>query len=281
MNERAGKIMLITGASSGIGLATAVELARRGAELVLPVRDPARGEAALAAIRRAVPAARLHLLALDLASFASIRACAADVLQRWPRLDVLLLNAGISPAQRRVTVDGFESTFAVNHLGHFLLTLLLLPALRAAASARVVVVASSVHKGQRLDFDDLQAERGFSMMQVYARSKLANMLFARALARRLQGSGITVNALHPGVVDTGLAREFPWPFRVLAKLAFIAPAKGARTSVYLATAPEVEGSSGGYYAKCRRIEPDPAALDDDAAERLWRMSEAATGSRLG
>lgn len=157
----------------------------------------------------------------------------------------------------------------------------MLPALRAAAPARIVVVASGLHKGQRMDFDDPQGERRFSMMQVYARSKLANLLFARALARRLRDSGVTVNALHPGVVDTGLAREFPWPFRVLATLVLIAPDKGARTSVYLATALELEGASGDYYVKCRRIEPDPAALDDGAAERLWRLAEAATGIRMG
>jgi len=271
------KIAVVTGASSGIGLETARGLAREGFEVVIAVRDLAKGEAARAEIAGSVPGAVLHVLPLDLASHASIRGFASEVEARYSHLDVLVNNAALVPAARVLTQDGFETQFGVNHLGPFLLTMLLLPRLRASAAGRVVVVSSSVHRGAKLDFDDLQSERSYSQIRTYAQSKLMNMLFVRALARRLEGSGVTVNALHPGVVATALARDFPAPFRWMAKLFFASPAKGARTSIWLATSPEVAGVSGAYFESRRRVEPDPAAKDDAAAERLWAVSSALCG----
>jgi NAD(P)-dependent dehydrogenase (short-subunit alcohol dehydrogenase family) len=268
-----GKVVIVTGANTGIGKATALGLARRGATTVLACRDLQKGHAAMAEIRAQTDAAELHLLRLDLASLESVRAFARDFAARFSRLDVLIENAGVSTAQRQVSADGYELDFAVNHLGHFLLTRLLLPQLKAAAPSRVVVVSSSVHKGAALDFDDLQGKRRWSMMGSYSRSKLANMLFTRALAKRLEESGVTVNALHPGVVASELARDFPSPFRWLARLLFKSPETGARTSLFVATAPELASVSGGYFANARAAKPGRAALDDVAAERLWEVSE--------
>jgi NAD(P)-dependent dehydrogenase (short-subunit alcohol dehydrogenase family) len=268
-----GKVVIVTGANTGIGKATALGLARRGATTVLACRDLEKGQTAMAEIRAQADASELHLLRLDLASLESVRAFAGDFAARFSRLDVLIENAGVSTGQRQVSADGYELDFAVNHLGHFLLTRLLLPQLQAAAPSRIVVVSSSVHKGAALDFDDLQGERRWSMMGSYSRSKLANMLFTRTLAKRLEGSGVTVNALHPGVVASELARDFPAPFRWLARLLFKSTEAGARTSLFVATAPELASVSGGYFANARAAKPGKAALDDVAAERLWEVSE--------
>jgi retinol dehydrogenase-12 len=273
----AKKIAVVTGASSGIGLETARGLAREGLQVVLAVRDLAKGEAARAEIAGSVPGAVLHVLRLDLASQASIRGFARELEDRFPQLDVLVNNAALVPATRVLTEDGFETQFGVNHLGPFLLTMLLLPRLRASKAGRVVVVSSSAHKGAKLDFDDLQAERGYSQIRAYGQSKLMNILFVRALAKRLEGTGVMVNAVHPGVVSTGLARDFPAAFRWMAKLFFTSPAKGARTSIWLATSPEVAGVSGGYFAKQKQEEPDAAAKDEAAAEQLWEVSERLCG----
>jgi len=268
-----GKTCLVTGASSGIGKATAEALARLGAKVVLGCRDLDKGRRALDDIAAATGSTALHLLSLDLASLAAVRAFASEFSDRFVRLDVLIANAGVSTARRQLSHDGHELDFAVNHLGHFLLTDLLLPRLRHASPARVVVVSSAAHRRARLDFADLQSERGFSPVAAYARSKLANLLFVRALARRLDGSGVTANALHPGVIATELGRDFPLPLRLLARWFFRAPAEGARTSVFLASAPEVQRVSGRYFIACREARPDAAALDDAAAERLWVESE--------
>jgi NAD(P)-dependent dehydrogenase (short-subunit alcohol dehydrogenase family) len=183
-------------------------------------------------------------------------------------------------AERRLTEDGIETTLAVNHLAPFLLTNLLVARLRAGAPSRVVTVASDAHRGVALDLDDLSAERGYTGWQAYCRSKLANILFNLELARRLDGSGVTANCLHPGVVATGLGRGGPLVIRVFQAVArpfLLDPVRGAETIVYLASSPELEGASGGYYEKCRRVEPSAAARDRVAAERLWRISEQLTG----
>ncbi|WP_375772617.1 SDR family oxidoreductase [Archangium gephyra] len=277
-----GKICFITGATSGIGLESARALARQGATVVLSGRDKGRGEAALAEVRRTVPDAKLDLLLADLTSMASVRQLVSDFQARYSRLDVLLNNAGLILDRRKVTADGFEATFATNHLAHFLLTNLLLDMLKSSGAARVVNVASEGHRFVSLDFlDDPQAERGsYSGTQVYSSSKLANILFSRALAKRLTGTKVTSNSLHPGVVRTGFGHNSEGFFKHLVKLAspFMLSAEGgARTSVYLASAPEVEGVTAKYFAKCKVARESKAAQDDAAAEKLWRMSAELVG----
>jgi len=275
-----GKTVLITGGNSGIGFETAAALARAGATLVFTSRDPHRGEHAADEIRRR-SSANPHLMPLDLASFASIRAFAADFLQRFDALHVLINNAGLILDERTETEDGFETTFGVDHLGHFLLTDLLLDRIKASAPARIINVASAAHRFARsgLDFDDLQLTQGYGGMRAYARAKLANIYFTRELARRLEGAGVTVNALHPGGVATGFARDgdvkglFSWLF-TLARPLLRSPEKGAQTSIYLASSPEVEGVTGKYFADSKETQPTAIARDDEAARRLWEASEA-------
>jgi NAD(P)-dependent dehydrogenase (short-subunit alcohol dehydrogenase family) len=236
--DMTGKTVVITGGNSGIGLETAVALARAGAKTLITARDAARGEAAVADIRARSGSAAVELVVFDLGSIASVRAGAADILARCDRIDVLLNNAGIVLSDRRETVDGIEATFGVNHLGPFLLTELLLDRIKASAPARIVNVASTAHKGARkgLDFDDLQSTRSYGGMQVYSKSKLANIYFTTELARRLEGTGVTVNCLHPGTVATGYGRDgdasgvLAFGLKVI-KPFIIGPAKGARTSV--------------------------------------------------
>jgi retinol dehydrogenase-12 len=274
-----GARVLITGGNAGIGLETARGVARLGARVAITSRDPARGAAAAARIRAAVPDADLDVLALDLADFGSIRACAAEVGRRYDRLDVLINNAGLVQAQHTITRDGFETTFGVNHVGHFLLTGLLVDQLRASAPARIVVVSSHAHRGaNRMDFEDLNSERSYRPLGVYSRSKLANLLFTRELARRLTGQGVTVNALHPGFVASRLGRDGDGGVAgavvmVAARPFAISPRRGARTSIYLASSPEVADVTGGYFSRCRPARPSSAALDDAAAQQLWTMTE--------
>jgi NAD(P)-dependent dehydrogenase (short-subunit alcohol dehydrogenase family) len=222
----------------------------------------------------------VEVMALDLADFASIRSFAHDFLASHDRLDVLLENAGLVQSQRSTTAQGFETTFGVNHIGHFLLTDLLLDRLKASAPSRVVIVASGAHKSARggLDFDDLQTERHrYHGMQVYSRTKLANVYFARELARRLAGTGVTVNALHPGFVASNFAREgdtglMSAGIRIARPFAISAP-KGALTSIYLASSPEVEGITGQYFSKCKPASTSKTAQDDNAGRRLWEATE--------
>lgn len=275
-----GQIALVTGASSGIGLVTARELAARGAKVLLVCRDPVRGKAALEAVRAAATGRAPALLLGDLSSQAEIRRLAHEVRRRWSHLDVLVNNAGGLFMSRRLTLDGIESTFAVNHLAPFLLTNLLLDALDAAQSARVVTVSSIAHRYARLDFDDLQGERRYDGFAAYGRSKLANLLFTRELARRLEGTLVTANCLHPGVIATNLGADNGWLARLALWVAtpfLSSPEKGARTSVYLAASPEVAGISGGYFVDCREEEPAEVARDDRAARRLWKVSAKLTG----
>jgi NAD(P)-dependent dehydrogenase (short-subunit alcohol dehydrogenase family) len=283
--ELQGKVALITGGNTGIGKQTAIALARKGAQVVITSRDPDKGQAALAEIREASGRDDVVCMRLDLASLAEVRRFAAEFLERHPRLDVLVLNAGLMLGARSQTVDGFESTFGVNHLGHFALTRLLLDRLKQSGPARIVVLSSQAHRGARgLDFDDLQLQRGYSSWKAYTRSKLANLLFTLELAERLEGTGVTVNAAHPGVVatefagadDMGRFAALVWS---LGKWAMLTPEQGARTSVYLASSPEVEGVSGKYFIKSKPARTTRAAQDREAARRLWDVSEALTGER--
>ena len=275
-----GKIVLVTGASSGLGLETARGLAAQGATVVLLVRSRERGEAAIAEIRRGVPDASLHLVLGDLYVMAEVRRAAADFRSRWDRLDVLVHNAGLIHESRQVTADGFERTFALNHLAPFLLTYELREWLARSAPARVVTVASAAHRWGALDFDDLQAERGYKEMTAYGNSKLCNILFSNELARRLAGTGVTSNSLHPGTVRTNFGQSGGFWLRLGMKVAapfFLSAAGGARTSIYLATSPEVEGVTGKYFEKCKPATPRRAALSPDVAKRLWDVSAKLVG----
>ena len=272
---------MVTGATDGIGLVTAQKLAERGARVLVVGRNDGKGTAALATIRKVAPAADLAFYRADLSHQADIRRMALQVREAEPQLDVLVNNAGAFFAQRRESADGIEMTFALNHLGYFLLTLQLLDLLRAAQAARVVNVASRAHVGARLDFDDLQGKQHYRGWLAYQRSKLANIMFTRALARRLKGSRIAANALHPGFVRSNFGNDNSAIVRVglraAMSVAAIGVEDGARTSLYLADSPEVEGKSGGYYAKCAETQPTLAARDDVAGERLWQISEAMVG----
>ena len=277
----AAKTVIITGGNSGIGKAAAVELAKAGARVIITARDEARGRAAVTDIAAASGSDQVELAVFDLADLASVRIGAADLLERCPRIDVLINNAGLVLSDRQVTVDGYEATFQINHLGPFLLTDLLRERLVASAPARIVNVASTAHNFARrgMVFDDLMAEKSYGSMEVYGRSKLANILFTRVLARRLEGTGVTVNSLHPGSVATGYGRDgdttglFAIGIKLYAPFS-LTPEKGARTTVYLASSPEVANVTGAYFAKCKQKTPSANARDDEAAEQLWQVSEA-------
>jgi len=274
--------VLVTGATGGIGLETARGLARAGHSVLIHGRNPRKGEAALAALRALGPGTVRYFNA-DFASLAQVRQLAAEVADSAPRLDVLINNAGGASFRRSVTADGYETTFAVNHLAPFLLTNLLLDRLRQSAPARIVNVASRAHRGQALDFDDLMSTRGYNVMRVYARSKLANILFTRTLARRLAGTGVTANCLHPGLVATGIGQRNELARLVWRTIVYIRGGipveEGARTSLYLATSPEVAAASGGYYSKCRpaQIQTSAEAVSEAVDERLWRVSAELVG----
>ena len=277
-----GKSVLITGGNCGIGYATALELARRGAKVTITARDPRRGAEALETLRAAAPQGAVEAVSLDLAQFASIKACAEEILARQSPLRVLINNAGLVQSKRSVTAEGFETTFGVNHLGPFYLTSLLLERLQASAPARVITVASKAYTmaGPRgLDFDDLQNRRRYDALQAYGRSKLANIYFAQELARRLAGSGVTSNVLHPGVVASRFGRDgdmsgpVGWMTWLILALG-LSPASGARTSLHLATAPELSEVSGQYFRRSRPAKLRRIARDREAAGRLWAVSEA-------
>ena len=277
-----GKNILITGATSGIGLEASVELARRSARVVLVGRDPGRTDAMVAAVRMRSGSTEVSSLLCDFASQADIRRLAGEILARHDRLDVLVNNAGGVNKKRQLTVDGIERTFAVNHLGYFLLTNLLRDLLVRSAPARVVTVASEAHRHGTLDFDDLGFERGgYRLLRAYGRSKLANVLFAAELARRLAGAGVTSNSLHPGVVATNIWSGAPaWARPILylvLRPTMIRPEKGAETLVQLAASPELEGITGQYFDQGRPVEPSPLARDEALARRLWDVSAGMVG----
>ncbi|HEX9504411.1 MAG TPA: SDR family oxidoreductase, partial [Acidimicrobiia bacterium] len=273
-DELAGKMVLITGGNTGIGKETAIALAGMGAQVVFTARNPQKGSDALVEIRKRSGSANVEVMALDLASLASVREFATAFAAAHDRLDVLVNNAGSVLSKRSETEDGYETTFQVNHLGHFLLTQLLQPQLTAGASARVISVSSDLHKRARhgLDFDDLQSEHEYRGVRAYGRSKLANILFTRELARRWDGTGVTANSLHPGVVSTRLGADgdmgrMASVAMVLLKPFILSPQQGAQTSIYLASSPDVEGITGAYWVKSASTTPAPAAQDDAAARR--------------
>ena len=274
-----GKTCVVTGANSGIGKAAATALAGLGATVVLVCRDRGRGEAAASEVAAAATGAKPRLELADLRELDQVRDLAGR-LGRLDAIDVLVNNAGLVVGERQLTPDGFEHTIAVNHLAPFLLTNLLLPALTASAPARIVTVASTAHRGAMLDLDDLMLERRYLPMLAYANSKLANILFTRELARRLDGTGLTATCLHPGTVRTGFGSTGATWLRLglaVSRPFLRSPRSGARTVVYLAASPDVAGQTGGYYVGSKLRTPSPAARDDARAARLWELSAALTG----
>lgn len=276
MTDLAGKVVLITGATSGIGLEVSVALARFGGRVVMVGRDPSKTAQKVDEVRTRSGGSRVESLLCDVSSQRKVRALAAAFLATYDRVDVLINNAGTVFARRTVTEDDLEATFAVNYLSAFLLTNLLLDLLKRSAPARVVNVASNGHYRGTLDFDDLGFERGYQIMRAYSRSKLAEVLFTRELARRLSGTGVTVNCAHPGAVATKIwdgAPAFTRPiFAVAKRVAMISPEAGAATIVYLATSPEVAEMSGLYFEKNQPKSPSRLAQDDTLATRLWEES---------
>jgi NAD(P)-dependent dehydrogenase (short-subunit alcohol dehydrogenase family) len=271
-----GKVVVLTGGTSGIGQVAAVELARRGARIVLVARDRARADHALADLIRAGPRLAHRAVYADLASIGEVRRVAAEIAAAEPRIDVLINNAGALFNRRRLSPEGLEMTFAVNHMAYFVLTEGLMRTLAGSAPARIVNTASSSHRGAALDFDDLQSERAYSGFKAYGRSKLCNVLFTRELARRLEGSGVTANCLHPGFVATRFGDQSGGLMQALmpiARLGAISPSKGARTLVHLASSPDIASMSGLYFYRDRPDTPSPEAQDDAAAARLWAESE--------
>jgi NAD(P)-dependent dehydrogenase (short-subunit alcohol dehydrogenase family) len=264
------KTILITGATDGIGLASAVELARPGHHILVHGRNPARGQQAVQEISRATGNSRVELLLADLTSLAAVRALAAQVTSKYPRLDILINNAGVFMPRRTLTSDGFEVTFAVNHLAHFLLTNLLLDLLKASAPARIIHVSSGTHRSGRVEWDNLMGERRYDGYAAYANSKLANVLFAYALADRLRATRVTSNALHPGVIATKLLRAgWGGGGRELSR--------GAETVVYAATAPELETVTGRYFSDGRQAASSAASHDQELERKLWETSAALVG----
>jgi NAD(P)-dependent dehydrogenase (short-subunit alcohol dehydrogenase family) len=276
-----GKLCVITGGTDGIGRSTAEGLARLGASVVIVGRDAQKAADVAAAIRVASGNSQVRATVADLTSQAEIRRLAADLLGDSARIDVLINNVGARFARRLVTEDGIEKTLALNHLASFLLTNLLLEAIKASAPARVINVSSAAHLGSIINFDDIQSERSYVTMRVYGASKLANVMFTTELAHRLEGTGVTANAVHPGLANTEFNRNgggvWPLAWRVLAPLLARSPERGAETSIYLASSPEVEDVTGRYFANCKVARMALRGSDVALTRRLWQVSAELVG----
>jgi retinol dehydrogenase-12 len=276
-NEKAARVAVVTGANSGIGKVTVTALLRQGFRVIATARSRERGEAALADWKREMQDAKVELVLCDLSKLDSVHEAAKEIARRVDRIDVLVNNAGGIIGERRVTKEGVEETLAGNHLGPFVLTQDLLPLIEHAAPSRIVNVASDAHRSvPDMRWDDLQSAKGYSSIKAYGQSKLANILFTRELARRLEGKNVTVNAVHPGVVRTRFGETGSALLRfgvALVRPFLIDEIKGADTSIWLATDPAVEGKTGGYYVKRKLVPPTKAAQSDAGAKRLWDISE--------
>ncbi len=279
-----GKTVLITGANAGIGKETAIDLARRGARVIMACRDMKRGEDALNDVAAKTGSSKLVLKQLDLASLASVRALAEDINNTEPELNVLINNAGVMvPSELQKTQDGFEIQMGVNHLGHFLLTNLLIDLLKSSQPSRIVVVSSMAHSSttsSSFNFENMNGEKYYSKWDAYGQSKMANILFTRELAQRLEGSGVTANSLHPGAIKTELSRNFGTIESIAMQFMFLffkTPTEGAQTNIHLAVCEEVEGVSGLYFCDCKVKKPSKGAQDDEAAKKLWQISAQLVG----
>jgi NAD(P)-dependent dehydrogenase (short-subunit alcohol dehydrogenase family) len=280
MADMHGKVVVITGATSGIGWVAAEKLARMGARLVMIARDRARGEATLGRLREAGPGMAHSVHYADLSTIAEMKRVSGEIAAAEPRVDVLINNAGALFSARQVTADGLEMTFATNHMSYFVVTLELAEQLRATSGARVVNTSSDAHKRAHLDFNDLQSAKGYRGFPVYGRSKLCNILFTRELAKRWADTGVTANSLHPGFVSTRFGDSSGGVFQrvvQVAKLFAITPEEGAETILYLATSDDVANVTGKYFYKCRAVDPTRDAQDDVAARRLWEESGRLAG----
>jgi NAD(P)-dependent dehydrogenase (short-subunit alcohol dehydrogenase family) len=266
----------MTGGNSGIGVVAARELAAMGAEVVLACRDTDKTAEALKVINASAKTPAINL-PVELANLQSVRDLAANFLERYDRLDVLINNAGVFPPKQRMTDDGFEMQMGVNHLSHFLLTNLLLDCLKASAPSRVVTVSSDLHKKSKLDLDTIRGFEKYSGATAYNQSKLANVMFAVELAKRLEGTGVTSNVLHPGAVSTDIMRDLPWIISGLINLFFISPEKGAKTTIMLASDPSLTDVSGKYYNQCEPDDYSSLADDDAVRKQLWDLSAELTG----
>ncbi len=279
MNTMNGKTCLVTGGTNGIGQATALDLAKMGARVIIVGRNPAKGAEIVEKIKAESGNRDVDLLTADLSLMSEVRRLADEFKAKYPRLDVLINNAGAVYFSRKVTAEGHELTFALNHLNYFLLTNLLLDVLKASAPARIVNVSSDAHQRGSLNFDDLELGKGYNAMRAYGQSKLANIVFTYELARRLEGTGVTANVLHPGFVRSGFARNnggvINAAMGIIGRFG-ISPEEGAQTSVYLASSPEVEGVSGKYFFKKKAIKSNAASYDQSTWTRLWEISEQMT-----
>jgi len=280
-NSMAGKVCMVTGANSGIGWVTARELAKMGATVVMVCRDPARGVAACEEIQRISGNSNVALMIADLSSQASIRRLADDFLQKHQSLHLLLNNAGVLSKTRIMTAEGIETQLAVNLLAPFLLTNLMFDVLTAGAPARVVNVTSKMHRYGKLDFGNLQGEKKYSVWAAYNQAKLGLVLFTYELARRLEGTGITANCLHPGVVSSGIMRDFNRITRLFRDMAVMSPEKGALTSIYLSSSPDVAGISGKYFENGKQKKSSRESYDSALAGRLWDVCSKMTGAVQG
>ncbi len=274
-DEMKEKTVIVTGANSGIGFETYVGLAGKGAEIIMMCRNEQKGLEAMGTIKKRSGNENIKLIIVDFSSLESVRTAANEILAKYRELHVLVNNAGGVVGKRTLTKDGFETTFGVNHLAPFLLTNMLLPLLKSSAPSRVVTVSSMAHLSGHINFDDLQSEKRYSMMGAYGMSKLANVLFTSELAKRLQGTQVTSNCLHPGVVATnfgsGGGALISFFYRAFA-FAMVSPEKGARTSIYLASSPEVEGVTGKYFVNCKEAKPSKESMNQEIAKRLWDIS---------
>jgi NAD(P)-dependent dehydrogenase (short-subunit alcohol dehydrogenase family) len=280
LKQMAGKICLVTGASSGIGKVTALELAKMGATVVMVSRDQQRGEKALSEVKTVSGNENVELVLTDLSSQKSIRELVEHFKEKYKRLDLLMNNAGVMVKDRRLTEDGIESTFAINHLAYFLLTNLLLDVIKESSPARIINVTSNGHKVGAMDLDNLNAEKSYNDQLIYCQSKLANVLFTYELARKLVGTGVTVNCLHPGIVKSNFGRDGSMFYRFLLTTVLrpfmISPETGAETSIYLATSPEVEEVSGKYFVKKKAVKSSKKTYDLELAQKLWEISAKMT-----
>ena len=277
MTDLKGQVAFVTGSNTGIGLATATGLAASGALVVLGCRDLFKAEAARVSILQQHPGSQVEVLAIDLASLMNISSAVEVLKRKHKKLHILINNAGVMPTKRQETRDGMERTFGVNHIGTFALTKALLPLLKASAPARIVTVSSALHRRAKMNWDDLEfRQRPYKSIEAYNQSKLANVLMTRSLARLLEGTGVTAHALHPGVVATELARDYPDWLMSLAGLFMLSPEKGARCSLFVATDPRVPEHNGAYFEGSKVKKPNPAALSEQEQDKLWKLSEQLT-----